>query len=188
MTSTAILSAFHIFRGAAFRCSIFHLTATSSQTHSADHGHVFIGSNLMQELTKQPHIFEQMLLSDFFLPLTEHDDFHQTLSARLEQKDTEVQLDEVRRFAREAKFRAAAHIVTYPETVIEAAGYLSDLADACLAHSLAITYEAFITKHGIIADSHFAIVLLGRAGKGQLTPQSDIDAIFIYDGDTEAEV
>ena len=142
--------------------------------------------NLMQELTKQPHIFEQMLLSDFFLPLTEHDDFHQTLSARLGQKDTEVQLDEVRRFAREAKFRAAAHIVTYPETVIEAAGYLSDLADACLAHSFAITYEAFITKHGIIADSHFAIVLLGRAGKGQLTPQSDIDAIFIYDGDTEA--
>lgn len=143
--------------------------------------------SLMQDLTRYPDIFEQMLAPDFFLPLRAHDDFYQSLAARLPRENTELQLDEVRRFAREAKFRAAAHIVTYPETVLEAASYLSDLADACLAHSFAITYQAFIAKHGRLSDSQLGIVLLGRAGRAALTTRSDIDVIFIYDGDVEAE-
>lgn len=141
---------------------------------------------LMAELTKNPQIFEQMLDDAFFAPLDERPDFQTLLRDEIAGKPAELQLDVIRRNAREAKFRAEAHIITYPSAAQDAYHYLSDLADACLATSFAITCAEFEAQYGTVADGHFAILLLGRAGQRQLTPQSDIDLIFLYEGDRGA--
>lgn len=139
--------------------------------------------SLMTALTKNPQIFEQMLDDSFFAPLHHHPDFSRWLEAETKDKSAEFQLDAIRLVAREAKFRAEAHILTYPDMAQDAHSYLSVLADACICKSFAVTISEFEKTHGIVPDSDFAVLLLGRAGQKQLTPQSDIDAIFLYDGD-----
>ena len=141
---------------------------------------------LMQKLAKSPVIFEQMLDERFFEALSHHPDFTADLHKEIAGKDTESQLDAIRHYANEAKFRAEMHIITYPEDALSAGPYLSTLADACLLACLEVTKTAFEAQYGIIEDSAFAILLLGRAGKKQLTPASDIDVIFLYDGDRAA--
>ena len=140
---------------------------------------------LMHDLTQHPHIFEQMLGDAFFAPLSSHQDFTTTLATLTADKPPEMQLDAIRLFAKEAKFRAEAHILTYPENAEEAHGYLSELADACLLASFQVTMSAFEADYGKVPESELAILLLGRAGEKRLTPQSDIDLIFIYDGHSE---
>lgn len=139
--------------------------------------------SLMRTLTKSPHIFEQMLDESFFAPLSVHSDFDQWLANEMKGKPAELQLDAIRLVAREAKFRAEAHIITYPAAAEEAHEYLSALSDACLSACFAITITEFEAQHGTIKGGDFAVLLLGRAGQRRLTPQSDIDVIFLYDGD-----
>ena len=141
--------------------------------------------SLMQELTKNPHIFEQMLDEHFFAPLDQHEPFEEAIERNITNKPVELQLDEVRRFVRDAKFRAATHILSYPDLASDAYAYLSQLADAALSASFSIARAEFEQKYGKIQKSNMAVILLGRAGQRKLTPQSDIDMIFVYDGDMD---
>lgn len=143
--------------------------------------------SLMRELTKNPQIFEQMLGEAFHAPLSHHPDFSVMLESIDKTKAAELQLDAIRLMAREAKFRAEAHIITYPHRATDAHLYLSELADACLHASFAVTISEFEAQYGTVENSHFAILLLGRAGQKRLTPQSDIDMIILYEGDRHSQ-
>ena len=138
---------------------------------------------LMHHLTKSPQIFEQMLDERFFSPLQNRPDFFKEIAHETVHQDAERQLDTIRRYSKEAIFRAEAHIITYPQNATDCHDYLTDLADAALSATFALTYAEFEAHYGTIDDGDFAILLLGRAGERQLTPQSDIDIIFLYDGD-----
>ena len=139
--------------------------------------------DLIQDLSKNPVIFEQMLDESFFAPLTDHADFSDEIAKQIKGKEVETQLDIIRRFARECRFRAEVHILTIAATPDAAHQYLSQLADSCLAATLQIAKTEFEAQHGIIDNSSFAIILMGRAGERQLTTASDIDLVFLYDGD-----
>ena len=141
---------------------------------------------LMQELTKNPQIFEQMLDESFFAPLYHRPDFREQLASEIANKPFELQLDAIRLVAKEAKFRAEAHLITYPHAINDVHDYLTDLADACLEASFAMTIAAFEAQYGTVEESDFACLLLGRAGVRKLTPQSDVDVIFLYEGDRQA--
>ena len=143
--------------------------------------------SLMRELARHPAIFEQMLDDAFFSPLDHHPDFDALFEDAVMNDDIETALDELRRNAFEARFRAQMHIITMPENAPQSAPYLSALSDSALRASLALVQREFEKTHGKIAQSSFDIILLGRAGEKRLTPQSDIDIIFIYDGDRACE-
>ena len=142
---------------------------------------------LMRDLARHPAIFEQMLDEAFFSPLDNHPDFEALFQEAAQIEEPETALDELRRRAYEARFRAQMHIITMPDTADNTSAYLSSLSDSALRASLALVKREFELAHGRIADSAFEIILLGRAGEKRLTSQSDIDVIFIYDGDRSAE-
>lgn len=143
--------------------------------------------DLIQDLSKNPVIFEQMLDESFFAPLTDHVDFSDEIAKQIKGKAVETQLDIIRRFARECRFRAEVHILTISATPDTAHHYLSQLADSCLAATLQIAKTEFEAQHGTIDNSSFAIILVGRAGERQLTTASDIDLVFLYDGDWHSQ-
>ena len=143
--------------------------------------------SLMRELARHPSIFEQMLDDTFFAPLELHADFDGRFKDAAMSDDIETALDELRRHAFEARFRAQMHIITIPEQANSSAPYLSSLSDSALRASLHLVSREFEKAHGIIKNSDYEIILLGRAGERRLTPQSDIDIIFIYEGDRGAE-
>ena len=139
--------------------------------------------DLVQQLAKHPAIFDQMLRPDFFAPLSDHADFTKQAEDAIAVNDPELALRALQIMAHEARFRAQMHIITTPEAAPACGPYLSALHDALLRAIIRLVQRDFTASHGTIAQSQFAVILLGRAGLGQMTPRSDMDVLFLYDAD-----
>ena len=65
---------------------------------------------------------------------------------------------------------------------------LADLAASCVRALLPATAREFTRKHGAVPDSAFAVLGFGKLGGRELTTESDLDLLFLYEtGDEHAE-
>ncbi len=67
----------------------------------------------------------------------------------------------------------------------DAGGPLADIATACVRALLPVTAREFARKHGILRNSAFAVVGFGKLGGGELTTESDLDLLFLYESEDE---
>ncbi|MBT4735494.1 MAG: glutamine-synthetase adenylyltransferase, partial [Candidatus Marinimicrobia bacterium] len=63
----------------------------------------------------------------------------------------------------------------------QAADSLSDVADNSISALYDKVEEEMASQHGRIADSAMAILAMGKLGSREMTPESDLDLVFIYD-------
>jgi glutamate-ammonia-ligase adenylyltransferase len=112
---------------------------------------------------------------------------------RLAEELAEAQ-DDADRLARLRRFRHRHLLrIGYADIVKNAplevvAQDLSHLADACVEAALRIARGQLEARHGVPRDQHgrparFAALALGKLGGGELNYSSDIDLMFIYDGE-----
>jgi len=99
----------------------------------------------------------------------------------------------LRRFRRREMVRIIWRDLTRGAPLSETMGDLSDLADACVAHSVDLLYEWAVARQGTPRDEEGAaqklVVLgMGKLGARELNLSSDIDLIFAYpsQGETDA--
>jgi glutamate-ammonia-ligase adenylyltransferase len=59
------------------------------------------------------------------------------------------------------------------------------LADVLIRSLNRATEEAFAKQHGCVADQQFALLALGKLGGREMTSNSDLDLIAVYDFDPE---
>jgi len=90
---------------------------------------------------------------------------------------TEQRREGLRRFKRRELLRIAARDVLGFATVEEAGRELAGLAEACVEAALRL----------LAPDRPFAVIGMGRFGGGELSYASDIDVLFVYDGDTPVD-
>ncbi len=103
----------------------------------------------------------------------------------------EDKLDTLRRFRKEEFLRIALNDIYGNTPQGQTTLQLSHVADVCLQHSLAIARQELIPRHGLPYcaegdDAHeaaFAIIGLGKLGSMELNYHSDLDIIFIYEGE-----
>lgn len=62
---------------------------------------------------------------------------------------------------------------------------LADFATACVRALLPATAGEFARHHGAVPDSAFAVVGFGKLGGRELTTESDLDLLFLYDAREE---
>ena len=144
--------------------------------------------DLSASLAKRPLLLDAMLTDNFFTQSIHHQD--QSLKNML-QKDLEIQmslskdfedtLNICRKWANEHKFQVGIQILKNDVSSCIAGKNLSLIAEITLQNLLAQTHEVFSLKHGIIKDSQFSIIALGKLGGKELTSISDLDLIFVYD-------
>jgi len=67
-----------------------------------------------------------------------------------------------------------------------AAGY-ARIAEAAIQVLATATVEEFAQRHGRVPDSELVVLGLGRLGGGILTHASDLDVIYLFTGDHQAE-
>ena len=91
--------------------------------------------------------------------------------ASLEWRDPEKRLDGLRRFKRREMLRVSLFDLSGGLSTEEVGESLSDVADACL--------QAALGK----PDFPFAIVGMGKLGGRELNYSSDVDVMFVHDGD-----
>ncbi len=133
-------------------------------------------------LARRPELFDAVLAPDFFQPLPSEEKLAEEAAETLASADgVEQALDAARRFVREKKFRGGVHFLRGLASGKDTGRYLADLASAVLQALCPIVREDFEKRYGRMPASSFSLVLMGKAGSGEMSFLSDLDILFIYD-------
>jgi len=99
----------------------------------------------------------------------------------------EGQLDRVRLLVGEHRFALGVQIVEgVSDPLAVAAGY-ARVAEAALVSVADASTADFVARHGVVPGSELIVLALGRFGGGSLTHASDLDLIYLFTGDFQAE-
>ncbi len=137
---------------------------------------------LAERLSRRPLLLDSVLSADFPQPPPPKEVMVAELAQRLERSEgMEGALDTSRQWANERKFQVGVQTLRGTLAPDQAAGALSDVADATLACLLPCIQAEFARHHGKIASHGLAVVALGKLGAREMTSNSDLDLIFIYE-------
>ena len=141
---------------------------------------------LAELLSRNAVLLDGVLGADFFQPLPAAPDLSEELAARLQNAvDYQDVLDETRRWAGDKKFQVGLQILETPEQTAAGTKALSDVADATLQCMLPHVEAAFQERHGAVPGGGIAIIAMGKLGSREMTFNSDMDLIFVYDHDPD---
>jgi glutamate-ammonia-ligase adenylyltransferase len=101
-------------------------------------------------------------------------------------EDFEAQLDTIRSYGHQEFLRIAIADLANSLTVEDVQGELSRLAEAILREALALARSESARRYRIPADLRLCVLAMGRLGAAEMSYNSDLDLIFIYDEAGEA--
>lgn len=114
--------------------------------------------------------------------------------ARIPEEDLEQQMEALRHFKLAHSLRVAASEIAGTLPLMKVSDYLTWLAEAILDQVLALAWRHTVARHGTPrrldgdpCDPDFIIVGYGKVGGLELGHGSDLDLVFIHDGDPQAE-
>ena len=137
---------------------------------------------LAEHLSRCPQVLEIVLTPGFFETLPSKEDMNQELFSLMERAgNIEDVLVETRRWANDRRFQVGVLSLLLKIDQIESADALSNIADSAISVLYKKVEEEMITKHGSISDSSMAILAMGKLGSRGMTPESDLDLVFVYD-------
>ncbi len=141
---------------------------------------------LADELARRPELLDTLIdASAFDLPGSVED-----LAATMkpaEARDYEDLLDDVRRVVGETRFSLGVQLIRAEHDPLEIAEGLSRTAEAALAVCTEAAEKEFAATHGRVPGHDLVILGLGRLGGGALTHSSDLDLVYLFEGDLEGE-
>lgn len=107
------------------------------------------------------------------------------LAARMaacEVPDYEARLDHIRLVVGDARFALGVQLVEGRNDPLDIAEGLCRVAEAAMQVGADAATEEFVARHGRIDGSELLVLGLGRLGGGALTPASDLDVVYLFDG------
>lgn len=142
---------------------------------------------LAEELARRPDLLDGLIDASAFAAMP--DIAALTAEMRLRERGTDYQalLEHVRRVVGDKRFALGTQIVAGAgDPLAVAAGY-ARVAEAAVEVLAGAAAAEFAQAHGVVPDSEFVILALGRFGGGALTHASDLDLIYLFTGDFNAE-
>ncbi|MDR7102028.1 bifunctional [glutamate--ammonia ligase]-adenylyl-L-tyrosine phosphorylase/[glutamate--ammonia-ligase] adenylyltransferase [Croceicoccus sp. BE223] len=101
--------------------------------------------------------------------------------------DYEAALDKVRRVVGDMRFALGVQLLDHAHDPLDVAAALSRVAEAAIRVCSALAAREFAAAHGRLGDGKLVVLGLGRLGGGVLTHASDLDLVYLFTGDFEAE-
>ena len=151
---------------------------------------------IANQLTKQPVLLDELVNIDTLYTVPERVALQQDLRQqvlRLEWDDLEGHMEALRYFRAAHVLRIAACEVTNRMPLMKVSDYLTLLAEVILEHVVELCWQNLIVKHGRPmrangepCDKDFLVVGYGKLGGIELGHGSDLDLVFIHDGDPGA--
>jgi len=139
---------------------------------------------MAEQISRKPHVFDAMLEPQVADEVPTVDYLRSALLAGLLSiENYEMKLDQARRFFREIRFQISTRFFAGSLDYIKAAHAISNLAEAMVAGLLEVVELEFEQRHGRIPGAKVCVLAMGRLGSRELTAQSDLDLIFLYDFD-----
>ena len=154
---------------------------------------------IAQQITQQPLLLDELIDPRIlFAPLSPKELMNQlkNLLARYGKDNVEHVMDTLREFKNQQVLRVAASDVMDQFPVAEVSNQLSYIAQALLHHAHRIANDQLNQKHGEprwrnareSRRAGFAIIAYGKLGGFELGYGSDLDLVFIHDGQGEEQV
>ncbi|HEX9873792.1 MAG TPA: bifunctional [glutamate--ammonia ligase]-adenylyl-L-tyrosine phosphorylase/[glutamate--ammonia-ligase] adenylyltransferase [Deferrimonas sp.] len=144
---------------------------------------------------QHPEILDALVSRSYAVAYKEKETLERELRAFLgEAADYEEKLDVLRRFRNEEFLRIALNDIHGHTPQGAGTAQLSCLADVCLQSAVEIARDELLPRFGFPCcrddaggehEAAFAIVGMGKLGGMELNYHSDLDIIFIYEGDGE---
>jgi [glutamine synthetase] adenylyltransferase / [glutamine synthetase]-adenylyl-L-tyrosine phosphorylase len=104
-----------------------------------------------------------------------------------EQSDLEAKLNALRHYKTEEFIRIGLHDLGGAIEIEAVLNQLSNLAEACLEGAVQVTIDELNERFGAVPKGKFAVLGMGKMGGRELDYNSDLDLIFIYDADEDAQ-
>jgi [glutamine synthetase] adenylyltransferase / [glutamine synthetase]-adenylyl-L-tyrosine phosphorylase len=143
---------------------------------------------LTDQFLNRPELIDTLIRVDLTRVKKTKDEMLAELRAALDEtQDIETKLNVVRRHKTEEFIRIGLHDLGGAIELVEVLNQLSDLADACVQAALDLTLAEVAEKFGAVPASRFAVIGGGKLGGRELDYNSDLDLIFIYVADENAE-
>ncbi|MBX8485794.1 bifunctional [glutamate--ammonia ligase]-adenylyl-L-tyrosine phosphorylase/[glutamate--ammonia-ligase] adenylyltransferase [Pseudomonas cichorii] len=142
---------------------------------------------LLDELLNEGRLFNPPLAPELAAELQER-------LIRIPEDDLEQQMEALRHFKLAHRLRVAASEISGSLPLMKVSDYLTWLAEAILEQVLALAWRHTVARHGTpsrpdgsLCDPSFVIVGYGKVGGIELGHGSDLDLVFIHDGDPQTE-
>ena len=148
------------------------------------------------ELTRHPILLDELLDPRTLYTPPSREQLEAMLDRRFEDiaaDDLEAQMDALRHFKQMAVLRVAAADVAGATPLMVVSDYLTAIAELVLQKVLAITWDHLVARHGAPRCgtgkarrvAGFAIIGYGKLGGIELGYGSDLDLVFLNDGEGE---
>jgi glutamate-ammonia-ligase adenylyltransferase len=145
-----------------------------------------VAPRLADTLARNPQLIDLVVDPSFFGPLPDDARLAEALTQALRDADGyEDFLDAIRQFGQEQQFLIGARILSGSVTAEQAGSVYARLADGLVRAVHARVQADFAAVHGRVRGAETAILALGRLGAREMTANSDLDLIVVYDFDHE---
>jgi glutamate-ammonia-ligase adenylyltransferase len=141
-----------------------------------------VAPRLAETLAHNPQLIDLLIDPSFFGVLPDENRLANELKrAAGDSRRYEEFLDAVRLFGQEHMFLIGARILSGSVSAEQAGEVFARLAEVLVRALHAKVQEEFIAVHGRMHGEQTAILALGRLGAREMTANSDLDLIVIYD-------
>lgn len=138
--------------------------------------------SLASRLAVTPGLLDNVLTLDPARPFPARQQVIEDLAAGLQPvTDYEDKLRYLREQVQDRQFRIGVPILQQSPQAPNALRALSDLADAAILALLPVVHDAFRAVHGTFSRGGLCVLALGKHGGQEMTVNSDLDLIFVYD-------
>src|SRR5262245_4662632 len=135
-------------------------------------------------VAQHPQVIDALIDPAFFAALPDTAQLNARLSASLGDSIAhEDFLDRVRIFGQEHMFLIGARILSGTLSAAQAGEAFARLADVLVSALHRVVENDFATAHGRLARQESAILAMGKLGGREMTANSDLDLILVYDFD-----
>lgn len=142
---------------------------------------------LADALTKKTVMLDRLIEANALELKIDMEQMRREITARTAGLEYERQLDAIREYVGEHRFTLGVQLITGRQDAMELAEGYSSLAEAALRVSARATIAEFEKAHGSIAGGELLVLALGRLGGQALTHASDLDLVFLFTGDFDAQ-
>lgn len=137
---------------------------------------------LAEHLSRRPQVLESVLTPGFFDTPPSKDEMSDELARILERSEyLEEVLVATRRWANDRRFQVGVLSLLLKLGQTESALALSNIADTSISALLGRVELEMASQHGRIEGSAMAVLAMGKLGSREMTPESDLDLVFVYD-------
>ncbi len=149
---------------------------------------LFAASSYLSSLfIRHPDMLDTLVRSDLAQRRRKREDLEQELSGLVNASaDFEARLDAIRTFRHQEFLRIAIADVAGELELREVEAELTLLAETVLKQALALAYSEVAPRFEISTALNLSCLAMGRLGAGEMSYNSDLDLIFVYDSEGEA--